>query len=211
MHEGLSGSAYYIFTEGRFPARRFDQFEESFHERFSQFIAHHWRQKIVIHQISSAYEFIQEFTNIENFLALKSIECMPVRLIVVDSITALFRDWFAYNRSDFELRSSLLSTITKKLKDWARIFNLAVIVTNQVSTFIPSPNNNPPWEGLTSSGERIRPATALQRTGYVNARLFMWKEIDGTRLIRVAIRGPHFPRGRCLYSITQHGVFGYET
>jgi RecA/RadA recombinase len=166
---GLFGSAYYIYTEGRFPYRRLDQLQQSFDDRFCNVIGHRWWEKVFIHQIDTPTKLIEEFSNIENHLALQAIENMPVRLLVVDSITALFRGVYDCNAADFEVRSELLTQITKKLKRWAIMFNLAVIVTNQVSSFIPSENNYRRWEGLMTSGERVCPATALSRTGYVSA------------------------------------------
>jgi DNA-repair protein XRCC3 len=208
---GLSGSTYYIYTDGRFPYRRYDQLMRCMVNRFSCVVGDdwHWHDQIRIEQIFSPSKFIAEFNSIENVLSRQACSPMPVKLIVVDSITSLFRD-FANDRSDYRQRMTLLTTITHKLKRWSNTFNLAVVVTNQVVSYMPTPNNSQPWEGMVTSGEQVRPATALQKTNYVGGRLFMSKEPHGDRHLTVAIRGflNLFPVGRIRYVIKEEGVFG---
>lgn len=63
----------------------------------------------------------------------------PIRLLIVDSITALLRGETAISGAGLTQRSRLVCIITDLLKALAAQFNLAVVVVNQVSDSFPVP------------------------------------------------------------------------
>jgi DNA repair protein RAD57 len=62
-----------------------------------------------------------------------SSDVLPVRLLVIDSIGALFRATYSSNHSGLTQRSKMLCAITDKLKELAEVHDIAVVVVNQVT------------------------------------------------------------------------------
>lgn len=162
--------------------------------------------------------------NIESFLA-ESKSRLPVRLVVIDSIAALFRSEFDNTPFDLKRRSSLFFKISGKLKLLAKRFELAVVVTNQVVDFM---GENGSLNGLRignlrslySSGRRVCPALGLAWANCVNSRLFLSRneEVVGeenssanvgqTRRRICVVFAPHWPESSTEFVIRRDGVFG---
>lgn len=156
---------------------------------------------------------------------------LPVKLIVIDSIAALFRSEFENTPAEFKRRSALFFKISGKLKSLAKKFGLAVVVTNQVVDLVAPEGINGVRVGnlacLYSSGRRVCPALGLAWANCVNSRLFLSrseqfeKEEKGladvnrvctrTRRLLHVVFAPHLPEGSCEFVITREGVSGVET
>lgn len=150
---------------------------------------------------------------------------MPVRIIVIDSIAALFRSDFDNTGSDLRRRSSLFFEISGAFKSLANKYGLAVVVTNQVVDLIGGECEGMNGvrignlSGLYSSGRRIGPALGLGWANCVNTRLFLSREyeevkregggIETTRRLSVLF-APHLPESSCEFVIKGEGVFGVE-
>ena len=111
---------------------------------------------------------------------------LPVRLIVIDSIAALFRSEFDNTPVELKRRSSLFFKISSKLKALAKRFSLAVLVTNQVVDLVgPNEGINGLRIGnlgcLYTSGRRVCPALGLAWANCVNSRLFLSRNEDVIR------------------------------
>lgn len=155
----------------------------------------------------------------------------PVRLIVIDSVTALFRGEFENSPADLKRRSSLFFKISGKLRGWAERFGLAVVVTNQVVDLVVG-NGAIPRIGnlgsLWSSGRRVCGALGLAWANCINSRLFLSRnneekeeEETATGNTTVVSRpssrrhlhvvfAPHLPESFCEFVISREGVFGVE-
>lgn len=157
---------------------------------------------------------------------------LPIKLIVVDSIAALFRSEFENTPCDLKRRSSLFFKISSKLKSQANRFGLAVVVTNQVVDFVGDGLNGMRignLDSLYSSGRRVCPALGLSWANCINSRLFLSRneEILGKetgsvdvgddnffhrqtkRQIHVVF-APHLPESSCEFAIRREGVCGIE-
>ncbi|CAM6121456.1 unnamed protein product [Calypogeia fissa] len=113
---------------------------------------------------------------------------MPVRLLVIDSIAALFRTDFD-NRTISALtgRGNLFFQISSKLKKLAEKYNLAIVVTNQVIDYFepteaPRRRDAAPGASLAAvgtaavlftSGRRVVPSLGILWAHCVNTRLFL--------------------------------------
>lgn len=166
---------------------------------------------------------------IESFLGDSKTQ-LPVRLIVIDSIAALFRSEFENTPIELKRRSSLFFKISGKLKSLAKKFGLAVVVTNQVVDLVEPEGTNGLRVGnlarLCSSGRRVCPALGLAWANCVNSRLFLsrYEEVekeengltDGNVLCTQTRRrlhivfAPHLPDSSCEFVITREGVLGVE-
>ena len=83
--------------------------------------------------------FVESLTGIEKLLDLLvkvPILCRRhnVRLIVIDSITSLFRGVFSASRKDLATRANCLFEVSAKLRAVAAEHSLAVMVVNQVTS-----------------------------------------------------------------------------
>ena len=94
----------------------------------------------------------------------RSDRSLPIRLLVIDSIGALFRSSFETGYSGLTQRSRMLCLIADKLKLLAETQNMAIVVINQVTDVFqfsagpsvvlsrpdsPSPHNLPPSSSAT--------------------------------------------------------------
>ncbi|KAL5549141.1 hypothetical protein UlMin_004372 [Ulmus minor] len=230
-HGGLSASSLYIHTEFPFPFRRLQQLSRAF--CLDSRLKGNPCDNVFVHAVHSADQLFDEMSKIESFVG-GSKSHLPVKLIVIDSIAALFRSEFENTPFDLKRRSSLFFKISGKLKELAMRFGLAVVVTNQVVDFMgPNDGLNGLRIGnvgsLYSSGRRICPALGLAWANCVNSRLFLSRneEVIGENigLVDVGDRdnlciqsrrrlsvlfAPHLPKSSCEFVIKREGVFGVE-
>ncbi|KAJ1387659.1 Rad51/DMC1/RadA [Sesbania bispinosa] len=217
---GLSASSLYIHTEFPFPIRRLGQLSRAF--RSSHHLTFDPIDRIFLRGVKSADEFVHVMPDIELLLSYWRSR-LPVRVIVVDSIAALFRSDFDNTYLDLKERSSLFFKISGKLKSLAKRFGLVVLVTNQVVDFIEGSSDirigN--FTELYSSGRRVCPALGLAWANCVNSRLFLSRdeEVDEdggvyprskTRRRLGVVFAPHLPESSCEFVVRGEGVFGVE-
>ncbi|XP_027189077.1 DNA repair protein XRCC3 homolog [Cicer arietinum] len=224
-HGGLSSSSLYIHTEFPFPIRRLKQLSRIFISSHSELLGSSDPcDRVFLRGVHSADEFVDAMPEIEFFLTYWKARLLPVRVIVVDSIAALFRSDFENSSLDLRKRSSLFFKISGGLKSLAERFGLAVLVTNQVVDFIGEDEglNNGMRIGnfseLYSSGRRVCPALGLSWANCVNSRFFLsmddeYEEGGGrvTKMRRLSVVfAPHLPQCSSRFVITTEGVFGVE-
>ncbi|KAK2993477.1 hypothetical protein RJ640_015161 [Escallonia rubra] len=221
---GLSAASLYLHSEFPFPSRRLNQLSHSFSG------SHDPSDNIFVQPLHSAHELFDVLLKL-NPLLTNPPSYLPVKLIVIDSIAALFRSEYDNNPADLKRRSSLFFKISCKLKTLAKRFSLAVVVTNQVVDFVESGDGlngvrigN--LECLVSSGRRVGPALGLSWANCVNSRLFLSRneEIVGeegddggsgvvssrTKRQLHVVFAPHLPYSCCEFVIVKEGVFGVD-
>lgn len=149
---------------------------------------------------------------IESFVESRSGSGFPVRLIVVDSIAALFRCEFENNGADLKRRLDVFFRVSGRLKRLAKRFGIAVVVTNQVVDLIVETVRVGNFGALWSSGRRVSPALGIGWAHCVNTRLFMSRNSEGgeTRRRIFVVFAPHLPHSSCEFVIRREGVFGIE-
>eukprot|EP00249_Psilotum_nudum_P008364 c21224_g1_i1 orf=30-1523(+) len=135
--------------------------------------------------------FVQSIQTVEELFAfldqaqllLSQHMPMPVKLIVIDSIAALFRSDFENTSKDLAKRADWFFKIAHKLKLYAQKFDLAVVVTNQVVDYFETEGmirrnttdemNVGHSHALFSSQRRVVPALGLSWSHCINTRLFL--------------------------------------
>ncbi|GAV78650.1 Rad51 domain-containing protein [Cephalotus follicularis] len=137
---GLGGKAIYIDTEGSFMVERALQIAEACIEdmsEYSGFLCKDFQagqvklqpkdilENIYYFRICSYTEQIALVNYLEKFVS----ERKDVKVIIVDSVTFHFRQDFDY----LALRTRILSGMALKLMKLAKMFNLAVVLLNQVT------------------------------------------------------------------------------
>lgn len=124
-----------------------------------------------------------------------------VRLLVIDSLAALFR--VEYGRDDGIPRAKTLMAFGRLLKKYADEHSLVVVCVNQVSDFVAAD----PLPG-SSSSQKI-PALGLAWSDIVNVRLFLQRECrrgDDVRRAVSVVLSPCSPAASARYAVTEAGV-----
>lgn len=225
-HGGLNSSSLYIHSEFPFPFRRLKQLSLSFRSSHPLlFHSHDPSDRIFVRGVQSAEELLILLDRIDTLITNPPSH-LPVKLIVIDSIAALFRSEFENTPGDLKRRSSLFFKISGKLKLQAKRYNLAVVVTNQVvDLMVGSDGMNSVRVGnlgfLYTSGRRVCPALGLAWSNCVNSRLFLSRndeaissedsngEFRSRRRLQVLF-APHLPESSSEFVIVREGVFGVE-
>ncbi|KAF9616700.1 hypothetical protein IFM89_031717 [Coptis chinensis] len=130
---GLGGKAIYVDTEGSFMVERVFQIAEACiedllegHACKDQMQPKTFLSNIFYFRICSYTEQIALINYLEKFIA----ENRDVKIVIIDSVTFHFRQDF----DDLALRTRVLSGIALKLMKLAKMFSLAVVQLNQVTT-----------------------------------------------------------------------------
>lgn len=223
---GLDAASFYIHSEFPFPLRRLRQLSLSFPSSNGDDPLDH----IFVHAVESPDELLALLDRVESLLSGAS--SLTIKLIVIDSIAALFRSEFDNKPSDLKRRSSLFFGIAGKLKSIAKRFSLAIVVTNQVVDLIDSDGANGLQVGnfgyLYSSGRRVCPALGLSWANCINSRLFLSRCNEAGRIATSGsedqscgelgvmmmkrrmqvVFAPHLPESSCEFVIVREGVFG---
>ncbi|DBB06653.1 TPA: DNA repair protein rhp57 [Trebouxia sp. C0004] len=175
-HGGLQGKAMYMYTEGDPSMKRLNAFmSASPHQASPANI--YWERNIVDGE--DLYRRLQDTEVI-----MRQPQGLPLRLLIIDSIAHLFRDIGDHtDASAYVRRTGMLFRLSALLRRFADTYNLAVVVTNQVSDAFTdadrTSNQKAPASKhtgglrLLSSGRELVPALGLAWANCVNARLFL--------------------------------------
>ncbi len=191
---GLGGSVIIIDTENTFRPERIAQMVEGLSLRYGEeFDPEDFLQNIHVaraynsnHQIllvDSASELANELKDTDH----------PVRLLIVDSLTAHFRAEYV-GRGTLADRQQKLNKHLHGLQRFGDLFNACVIVTNQVMSK-PDAFFGDPTKPI---GGHILGHTAT-------FRLYIRKSKGDKRIVRL-VDSPNLPDGESIVSITTEGL-----
>jgi DNA repair protein RadA len=180
---GLNGHALYIDTENTFRPERITQMANAMGMDPQEAL-----KKI---HVARAFN-----SNHQMLLAERAIEIcrdFPVKLIVVDSLTAHFRAEFV-GRGTLADRQQKLNRHMHDLQRLGGIQNAAVVVTNQVSA---KPD--------AFFGDPTRPIGG-HIVGHTSTfRIYLRKSKGGKRICRL-VDSPHLPEGEAVVNVTEDGI-----
>lgn len=117
----------------------------------------------------------------------------PIKLLVVDSLTAHFRSEYA-GRGELAPRQQLLNKHLHELLRFSDTYNAAVIVTNQVSS---RPD--------ILFGDPTRPIGGNIVAHAATYRVYLRKSKPPKRIARL-IDSPNLPEGEAVYALTPDGI-----
>lgn len=191
---GLDGSVIMIDTENTFRPERIKQMVEGLSEKYGvEYDSEEFLKNIHVaraynsnHQIllvDSASELADELKDSEK----------PVRLIIVDSLTAHFRAEYV-GRGTLADRQQKLNKHLHGLQRFGDLYNAAVIVTNQVMSK-PDAFFGDPTKPI---GGHILGHTAT-------FRLYLRKSKGDKRIVRL-VDSPNLPDGEAIISVTMNGL-----
>ncbi|MFH1359095.1 MAG: DNA repair and recombination protein RadA [archaeon] len=181
---GAEGKAVYIDTEGTFRPERIRQIAE----------AKGLNPDSVLKNILVA----RAFNSDHQILLIDKVGELikngePVKIVIVDSLTAHFRAEFS-GRGQLADRQQKLNKYLHNLMKMAEQFNLAVYVTNQVMSNPAMMFGDP----TTAIGGNI--------VGHASTyRLYIRRGKKGSRVAKL-IDSPNLPDNECVFFVTEKGV-----
>ncbi|MCD4845456.1 MAG: DNA repair and recombination protein RadA [Methanosarcinales archaeon] len=193
-HGGLNGSVIMIDTENTFRPERITQMTEGASARTNQ---EYDPEEILQHiHVARAYNSNHQILLAESASQLaeelKDSE-KPVRLLVLDSLTAHFRAEYV-GRGTLADRQQKLNKHMHDLLKFGDLYNAAVVVTNQVMSK-PDAFFGDPTKPI---GGHIVGHTATYR-------LYLRKSKGEKRIARL-VDSPCLPEGEAVFSVTSQGL-----
>ncbi len=180
---GLEGTALYIDTEGTFRPERVLEIAQN--------------RGIVSDQILRNIIVARAFNSDHQILIVKKLDELikekNIKLIVVDSIISHFRAEYL-GRESLPMRQQRLNQHLHRLLRMGEIYNIPIIVTNQV---VASPD--------AFFGPPSKPAGGHVLAHLSTNRVFLRRGRKYTRIARI-IDSPYLPEGECVFQITEKGV-----
>ncbi len=180
---GLGGGALFIDTESTFRPERIQDIAKGSGLDPSAVL-----DNIFVVRATTVEQQILTVDRADKLIAEKGI-----KLIVVDSLTSLFRAEFI-GRGGLAERQQKLNEHVHKLQSLADTFNLAVYVTNQVI-------DNP----AILFGDPTIPVGGNIIAHAATTRLYLRKSKEDKRIVRL-VDSPNLPEGEVVIKITQEGI-----
>ncbi|MCL5008650.1 MAG: DNA repair and recombination protein RadA [Candidatus Marsarchaeota archaeon] len=180
---GMGGKTLFIDTESTFRPERIEAISKAAGLNPEEALSN----VLVVHTQNTE----QQILAIEK--ADKTIQENNIKLIVVDSLMALFRSEFP-GRGALGERQQKLNSHIHKLQRLADVYNLAVYVTNQVM-------DNP----AILFGDPTTPVGGNIMAHAATTRLYLRKSKEDKRIIRL-VDSPSMPEGEAVMKITPNGI-----
>ncbi len=182
---GIGGVAVFIDTENTFRPERIKQMADNLGLDPQEVL-----RKIFV---ARAYSSDHQMLLVEKVDELIKKEKLPVKLIIVDSLMALFRAEFT-GRGTLANRQQKLNRHLHVLQRLADKHNLAVYVTNQVQArpdiFFGNPTDS-------VGGHILKHASQF--------RVYLRKGKAGKRIARL-VDSPYLPEGEAVFNVTNKGL-----
>lgn len=180
---GLDGSCLYVDTEGTFRPERVQSMIESLGLNLDEAL-----EKIIVVRAPTTEKQI-----ITAERADKIIEEHNIKLIIIDSLTALFRAEYI-GRGSLGERQQKLNMHIHQLQKLSDKYNIAIYVTNQVM-------DNP---GILF-GDPTTPIGGNILAHAATTRIYIRKSKEDKRIVRL-VDSPSMPDGECIIKITSKGI-----
>lgn len=180
---GVDGGCLYIDTEGTFRPERIQQMAEALGLDPEEALA-----KVMV---ARAYNSDHQCILVEK--AAELIRERGIKLVVVDSVTALFRSDYT-GRGELAPRQQRLNRHLHTLQRLADVYNVAVYMTNQVMS---RPD--------IMFGDPTAPIGGHVMGHFATVRCYLRKSKGDTRIARM-IDSPNLPEGECVFTVTPEGI-----
>ncbi|MEM4072316.1 MAG: DNA repair and recombination protein RadA [Candidatus Micrarchaeaceae archaeon] len=180
---GLNGTVLFIDTESTFRPERIEQMAVAQKLDVKQTL-----ENIFVVSVHNVDEQILAIERADKLIAEKN-----VKLIVIDSLIALFRAEFI-GRGALGERQQKLNMHIHKLLNLAEKYNLAAYVTNQVM-------DNP----AILFGDPTTPVGGNIVAHAATTRLYIRKGKEDKRIVRL-VDSPNLPEGECVIKLTPEGI-----
>jgi len=180
---GLNGKAVYIDSEGTFRWERI----ESMARALGLDVEKTMENILYIRAVNSDHQMaiVEELAEI--------IPEQNIKLVVVDSVTGHFRAEYP-GRENLALRQQKLNRHLHQLMRLAEIYNIAVVITNQVMAR-PDVFYGDPTQAVGGHVLYHAPGVRVQL-----------RKSKGNKRIARVVDAPHLPEGEVVFAITEIGI-----
>lgn len=182
---GLGGHTVFIDTENTFRPERVKQMAEA-----AGLDANEALKKIMV---ARAYTSDHQMLLVDKISDLIKKDKVPVKLVIVDSLTSLFRSEYT-GRGTLAVRQQKINRHLHSLQKAADVYNLAIYVTNQVQARPDIFFGNPT---AAVGGHIVGHASQF--------RIYLRKGKAGSRIARL-VDSPYLPEGEAVFKVTADGV-----
>ncbi|NHI94678.1 MAG: DNA repair and recombination protein RadA [Candidatus Lokiarchaeota archaeon] len=179
---GLDSNAIYIDTENTFRPERIVEMA-SYMELDEQKVLNNI-------QVATCYNSDHQILIVNQLK--HQLKTTPAKIIILDSLMTFFRADYIGKDQLMERQSKLLAHLNE-LKNVAKIYDAAVLVTNHISAT------------LDPIGEQTKPTGGNVVAHFIQNRLSL-KASRGNQRIARLIDSPYLPEGQVTFQITSHGV-----
>ncbi len=180
---GLNGKAVYIDTEGTFRWERIEQMARGAGLDPDEVMENiYWIRAVNSHHQMAIIDQLFDLLKREN-----------IRLVIVDSVTSHFRAEFP-GRENLAMRQQLLNKHLHQLMRLAEIYDVAVVITNQVMAR-PDVFYGDPTQAVGGHVLYHAPGVRVQL-----------KKSRGNKRIARIVDAPHLPEGETVFVITEWGI-----
>ncbi|KAJ3208060.1 Meiotic recombination protein dmc1 [Clydaea vesicula] len=131
-----------------------------------------------------------------NLIAAKMAEEQNYKLLIIDSVIALFRVDFS-GRGELSERQQKLNQMMSRLMKMAEEFNIAVVITNQMTA--------DPGATMTFMADPKKPIGGHVLAHASTTRLYLKKGRAETRIAKL-YDSPDVPEGEAVYQISEGGI-----
>ncbi len=180
---GLNGDTVWIDTENTFRPERITQMSEALD----------LDPEKILKQVHVARAFNSHHQMLLVDKAIEITKDFPVRLIVVDSLTAHFRSEYI-GRGTLAERQQMLNKHIHDLMRFGDVYNAVVYVTNQVHA---KPD--------AFFGDPTRPIGGHIVGHSATFRVYLRKSKGGKRIARL-IDSPNLPEAEAVFSVSEEGI-----
>jgi len=180
---GIDGGCLYIDTEGTFRPERILQMAKALGMDTDEAVS----------KVMSARAYNSDHQCILIEKAAEIIREKNIKLVVVDSVTALFRSDYT-GRGELAPRQQRLNRHLHALQRLADVYNVAVFMTNQVMS---RPD--------IMYGDPTAPIGGHVMGHFATVRCYLRKSKGDTRIARM-IDSPNLPEGECVFTVTSDGI-----
>ena len=182
---GLNGHAVFIDTENTFRPERVKQIAEA--------VGLDPEKALKNIMVARAYTSDHQMLLVEKISEMINQDKIPIRVIIVDSLTSLFRSEYT-GRGTLATRQQKLNRHLHSLQKVADMFNVVIYVTNQVQARPDIFFGNPT---VAIGGHILGHASQF--------RLYLRKGKAGKRIARL-IDSPYLPEGEAVFKLTEKGI-----
>jgi DNA repair protein RadA len=180
---GLDGAVLFVDTEGTFRPERVEAMAKD--------------AGLDTKKVLENIYVVRAITTDEQILTIQRADKLVlekgIKLIIIDSLTSLFRSEFV-GRGALGERQQKLNQHVHRLQQLADKFNIAIFVTNQVM-------DNP---GILF-GDPTTPIGGNVLAHAATTRLYLRKSKEDKRIVRL-VDSPNMPEGECVIKVTPAGI-----
>ncbi|XP_050443243.1 DNA repair protein XRCC3 isoform X2 [Adelges cooleyi] len=192
---GAKSGAAYICTEDRFPSSRIQQMISNIYSKYQsnnrsdslEMSQINYGDNILINHVAT----VEDLKKCVHSMLPKVLNHKSIKLIVIDSITAVFRGEYAQNEA--QRRSKDLRDVAFWLNNLSVKFGLWILCVNQVTSSLSE-----------NDGRNLVPSLGLSWANLVTTRLMMSKTVN-FRYIELMF-SPHAGPKRIPFTVTQRGI-----